>query len=482
MASLVGVALRSGSLRYGMSAGSRDDSGLSDSTTDGLQGGRRLAAVVTIALGLTMAVLDGSIANLALPTLAGVFEVSAASSIWVVNAYQLAVTVTLLPLAALGEIVGFKRVYRLGMVLFTVASLACALSWSLDSLVAARVLQGFGAAGMLSVNSALVRFIYPRALLGRGFGVNVMVGSVSSAVGPSVAAAILSLGGWQWLFAVNVPIGLLVLAVGVRSLPETPRGSHRFDWGSAGLNALTFGLLISGIDGIGHGGSRVLGCGMIGGAAVAGWLLARRQLSRSNPLLPVDLLRRPVFALSVAAATCSFAAQAMAFVTLPFYLEERLGLSRGVTGLLMTPWPLTVALVAPAAGLLSDRFSPGRMGALGQVLMVCGLVLLAVLPPAPALWDIAWRMSLCGIGFGLFNSPNNRMMMAAAPAHRSGGASGMQATSRLFGQTTGTALVALLFGLLATGGIPVSLGMAAAFSAIAAACSLARWAGGREGR
>ncbi len=446
--------------------------------TDGLTQPRRFWAVVTIGLGLMMAVLDGSIANLALPTLAHEFGVSASASIWVVNAYQLAVTVSLLPLAALGEIVGYRRVYRVGMVLFTLASLGCALSHSLPSLTTARVFQGFGAAGMLSVNSALVRFVYPRRLLGRGFGVNVMVGSVSSAVGPSLAAAILSVAGWQWLFAVNVPIGILVLALGARTLPATPRGSHRFDWGSAGLNALTFGLLISGVDGIGHGGDRWLAAIEITGAAIAGWLLARRQLSRTNPLLPVDLLARPVFALSVLASVCSFLAQSMTFVTMPFYLERGLGLSRGQTGLLMTPWPLSVALMAPFAGRLSDRFSPGVVGGVGQALMMTGLVAMALLPPGPALTDIAWRMSLCGIGFGLFNSPNNRTMMASAPPSRSGGASGMQATSRLLGQTMGTALVALLFGVMGLDGITPSLGLAASFCACAGLASVLRAARG----
>ena len=224
---------------------------------DGLPEPARTWAIVTTALGLMMAVLDGSIANLALPTLAAEFNVSASQSIWVVNAYQLAVTISLLPLAALGEIVGYRRVYRIGVALFTVASLACAMSHSLTELTIARVAQGFGAAGLMSVNSALVRFIYPRALLGRGFGVNVMVGSASSALGPSVAAAILSVAGWQWLFAVNVPLGALILILGAKTLPFTPRASHRFDWGSAALNALTFGLFISGIEAFGHGGSPV---------------------------------------------------------------------------------------------------------------------------------------------------------------------------------------------------------------------------------
>lgn len=445
---------------------------------DGLPEPRRSWAVLTLALGLMMSVLDGSIANLALPTLAHEFGVSEASSIWVVNAYQVAVTISLLPLAALGEIVGYRQISRAGILVFTLASVACTFSDSLPTLVAARVLQGFGAAGIMSVNSALVRFIYPRALLGRGFGLNVMVGSTSSALGPSVAAAILSVAGWQWLFAVNIPIGIAVLLLGARTLPHTPRGTHRFDWGSAALNALTFGLLISGIEAIGHGGDGVLAALQLGAAVIAGWFLARRQVSRTNPLLPVDLMRRPVFALSVAAATCSFAAQSMAFVTLPFYLELHLGLSRGETGLLMTPWPLTVALVAPVAGRLSDRFSPGVMGAIGQGLMATGLVSLALLPDAPALWNIMWRMCLCGIGFGLFNSPNNRTMIAAAPPHRSGGASGMQATSRLMGQTMGTAIVALIFGVMTVAGVPVALGLAAGFAVLSAAASVLR-SGGR---
>lgn len=438
---------------------------------DGLPEPHRTWAVVTLAIGLMMSVLDASIANLALPTLAHEFAISEAASIWVVNAYQVAIIVSLLPLAALGELVGYRQVSRAGILLFTLASAGCAMADSLPTLVAARVLQGFGAAGIMSVNSALVRFIYPRAQLGRGFGVNVMVGSVSSALGPSIAAGILSVAGWQWLFAVNVPLGIIALLLGARSLPDTPRGTHKFDWGSAVLNALTFGLLISGIEAFGHGGDRTLAALQCLGALAAGWFLARRQVSRSNPLLPVDLLRRPVFALSVAASSFSFAAQSMTFITLPFYLELQLGLSRGETGLLMTPWPLTVTIVAPIAGRLSDRFSPGRMGALGETLMAVGLVALALLPAEPAMWDIVWRMSLCGIGFGLFNSPNNRTMIAAAPAHRSGGASGMQATSRLMGQTIGTAVVALIFGVMALRGVPVTLYLAAGFAVAAAVAS-----------
>src|SRR5258708_5126315 len=195
---------------------------------DGLPLPQRYGAILTIALGITMAVLDGAIANVALPTIAKDMLASPASSIWVVNAYQLAITILMLPLASLGEIVGFRRVYYAGLVVFTLASLACALATSLPALTAARVLQGIGAAGILSVNGALVRFIYPRRMLGRGIGVNTIVVAVSAALGPTVAAAILAVASWPWLFAITVPIRPVAL-VPPPTLPPTPPAARRFD-------------------------------------------------------------------------------------------------------------------------------------------------------------------------------------------------------------------------------------------------------------
>jgi DHA2 family multidrug resistance protein-like MFS transporter len=441
---------------------------------DGLPQPRRTKAVITVGLGLMMAVLDGAIANLALPTIAHDFAISPAASIWIVNAYQLALVMTLLPFAALGDQFGFRRVYLIGMTVFTVSSLGCALSHTLTELTVARVIQGFGAAGMMSVNSALVRYAYPRAMLGRGFSINMMIGSSSSALGPTVAAAILSVGGWQWLFAINVPIGLLVLAMGRKTLPHTPLSGGRFDLGSAALNAVTFGLLINGIEAFGHGESRVVALLQLAAAVVTGGLLARRQMSRPAPMLPVDLLARPIFALSVVASVCSFAAQAAAVVVLPFYFQITLGLSQGRTGLLMTPWPLSVALVAQLAGSLSDRFSAAVLGGLGQAMMCAGLISLALLPDEPSALNIIWRLCLCGVGFGLFNAPNNKTMVGSVPKSRSSGASGMQATSRLFGQSLGTALVAVLFALMTTGGTPAALSLAACFSFMSGVASVLR--------
>ena len=182
---------------------------------DGLPAERRRWAVAAIFTALAVASLDTAIANVALPAIASDLHVSPADVIWVVNVYQIALVATLLPLGALGEIVGHERIYLGGLLLFTLASLACACAWSLESLLIARTLQGLGASGLMSVNGALVRFVYPARLLGRGFGHNALVVATATTLGPTIASGILALGPWPWLFAINIPIGLIAIAIGL---------------------------------------------------------------------------------------------------------------------------------------------------------------------------------------------------------------------------------------------------------------------------
>ncbi|MGN7123457.1 MFS transporter [Methylorubrum thiocyanatum] len=402
-------------------------------------------------LAISMAVLDGAIVNVALPVIARDLAVPASDAIFIVSAYQIAVTATLLPLATLGEIWGYRRVYLAGLAVFTAASLACAVAPGLASLTAARVAQGLGAAGIMSVNIALVRFIYPHRLIGRGVGNVALIVAVASAAGPTVAAAILSVATWPWLFLVNLPVGLVALAVGARTLPQTPRSARRFDLKSAGLNALTIGLLIVGLDGLADPDTRLPACIAIAASLAVGVVFVRSQMRRAVPLLPLDLLRIPAFALSMVASVCSFSAQMIAYVALPFYFHDGLGLSETRTGFLMTPWPLAIAAMSPFAGRLADRFPPGLLGSLGLVLLAAGMAALALLPEAPTTLDVVWRLTLAGIGFGLFQSPNNKVIITSAPRERSGGASGMQSSARLVGQSLGAALVAVLFGLIPGG-------------------------------
>jgi MFS transporter, DHA2 family, multidrug resistance protein len=406
--------------------------------------------------------------------------VTPAESIWVVNAYQLAVTVTLLPFASMGDIYGHRRVYIWGLVVYTAASLVCALAPSLPVLVLGRVLQGFGGAGIMSVNGALVRFIYPRNELGRGIGFNALVVAGSSTAGPSVAAAIMSVLSWPWLFALQVPAGIVALLLARRFLPRTPRAGHSFDPLSAVLNAITFGLFITALDGVGRGHGAVVVLIELIVSIVVGWFFVQRQYTLVAPMLPVDLFRRPVFALSVATAICAHGAQLIAFVSLPFYFQYVSGLSPLQIGVLITPWPAALVVMAPIAGRLADRYSAGLLGGLGLAVMTLGLLLVLFLPVRPAQIDVAWRLAVCGIGFGFFQSPNNRLMISSAPRDRAGAGSGMLSTSRLLGQTTGSALVALVFGLSRGGGDAIELGtrlaigMAAGFAALAMVLSMLR--------
>ncbi|EIT22960.1 MFS transporter, partial [Yersinia pestis] len=380
---------------------------MNPSTSDGLPVPQRYAAILVIALGIMMAVLDGTIANVALPTIARDLNTSPATSIWVVNAYQLAITISLLSMASLGDIIGYRRVYQAGLLIFSVTSLFCALSDSLWTLTFARVLQGFGAAALMSVNTALIRIIYPRAQLGRGIGINTLIVAVSSAAGPSIAAAVLSVASWQWLFALNVPIGLLAWCLGIKFLPanNTKSNGNRFDITSCVLNALTFGLLITAISGFSQGQSPAVIAAQVVALLLIGFFFVRRQLTQSFPLLPVDLLRIPIFALSIGTSIFSFAAQMLAMVSLPFFLQTVLGRDEVATGLLLTPWPLATMVIAPIAGRLVERYHAGLLGGIGLAVFASGLFLLAVLPANPSDVDIIWRMILCGAGFGLFQTP-----------------------------------------------------------------------------
>ncbi|WP_307640851.1 MFS transporter [Variovorax paradoxus] len=420
---------------------------------DGLEPAARRRAMLVIILGIMVAVLDGTIVNLALPGIARELQASPSHAIWVVNAYQIATLVMLLPLASLGDLVGYRRVYLVGMAVFTVSSLGATFADSLGTLIVARTFQGLGAAGIMSVNAALVRLTFPSALLGRGMAINSMVVATSSVAGPSVAAAILSVASWPWLFAINVPLGLLVFTLGMKALPfnrVAPAAGLRFSPLDVALNVLMFSLVFLGVDrlGVREGGAPSSSAWVILLAGVAvGFVYIRRQRSLAVPLFPIDLLRIPVFALSMGTSVAAFCAQMLAYIALPFLLLEVYGRSHIEAGLLITAWPLAIVAMAPIAGRLIGRYPDGLLGGIGLGLLALGLGLLAALPAQPGNADIAWRMALCGLGFGLFQSPNNHTIVTSPPAHRSGAASGMLGTARLTGQTLGAVVLAGVFSV-----------------------------------
>ncbi|MCQ8277461.1 MFS transporter [Acetobacteraceae bacterium KSS8] len=447
---------------------------------DGLPAGLRFWGMLAILLGTIMAVLDASVANIALPTIARELKATPAEAVWVVNAYQLVLVATILPLASLGEKIGYRRVYGAGLGLFVAGSLFCALSGSLPLLVAARLVQGLGAAGLMSVSGALVRHVWPLALLGRGVGLLALVVSLAAAVGPSVAASVLAIANWEWLFAVNVPIGLANLWLARRFLPLSELSGGPLDRIGAVSNMLCFGLFFVGIDMLTHGGGALWTGGLVLAVAIGvGAFGIRRAARLERPLMPVDLMRIPVFALSICASICAFGAYALAFLALPFRFEDGLHMGQVQTGLLMTAWPAAIAVIAPIAGRLTERIAPALLGGVGMGVLAAGFVLLALLPATAAPLAIAWRMMICGAGFGLFQAPNNRVMLGTAPRNRAGAAGGMLATARLFGQTSGATLAAIGFRVLPQGGERIEMLACAALSVLAGLFSVGRFRRGK---
>ncbi len=446
---------------------------MSDSVTDS----QRPLVMMCLMLGVVLAGLDAAIANIALPTIAHELNASDAATVWVVNIYTLATTVCLLPAAALGESIGLKRVYAFGLTLFTIASLACALSPTLPILVVARLLQGIGGACTAALGGAMVRSIYPRAMLGRAFATTALAVAISAALGPSIGALILSVATWPWLFLVNVPLGLLALPLFLRVAPGSPPRPRKLDFAGVALSAVALGLVVTGVNGLG-GTDRAAPAAELVVGLVCGGLLVWQQASKREPLLPLDLLRIPLFALSVMTSMCSYAAQILAYVSLPFLFQSVMHRSAVATGLLVTPWPLLVAVAAPVAGRLSARFPAAVLGSIGLLVMAVGLVLLAMMPDAPAVWDIVWRMGVCGIGFGFYQTPNNLTLMTAGPPSRNGAASGMVAVARTLGWSLGTALVALIFGLRGSAGAVTCLEVGAAIALLGAVISVSRGATG----
>ena len=411
-------------------------------------------AVTAVLAAIMMGVLDGTIMNVALPTLSHEFGVTPSDSIWVVNAYQLVVTMMLLGFAAIGDVFGYRRVFLAGVSIFVTASALCAMSTSFEMMVASRVLQGIGGACTMSINTALLRLIFPSNKLGRVMAANAVIVAVTAASGPALGGAILSIGHWSWIFLINIPMGLLALILGWKLLPQNPpqKDQQKLDGRSVIMNAVFFGLLIYTIEEIAHKGISTLLILQATVAIIVGIMYVRRQLQLPMPILPIDLFRIPIFSLSIGCSIACFTAQMLALVSLPFFMQHSLGLSAVQTGLLMTPWPLATTLTAPLAGRLIERIHPGILGSLGMGIFALGLCLLAISDHDAEQWGLAWRMAICGIGIGLFQTPNNVTITTSAPINRSGGASGMLGTARVLGQTLGTALVAVLFHLMGNQG------------------------------
>ena len=431
-----------------------------------------VAGVVGLSFGTALVVLDGSIANVALPTIARDLHVDASAAVLVVTVYQLVLVMTLLPLSAVGDRIGLRRLYQMGLLLFAVASALAFFAHSLPFLLVVRALQALGAGASLSVMAAMLRLLYAPQNLGRGLGFNGIVVSSAAALAPTAGGLLLAVASWAWLFAAASPLALLSLAFG-RFLPNPPPRTEPFDFTGALLSAATFGLIIGGLESGVHGGSPAVSVAVTAIGLGLAVLLVRNQRRTPRPVLPVDMLARPVIALSALGGFLVFAASMTLLVSLPFRLEHDFGFTPQMVGAMIAPWPLTTLFVAPAAGALSDKYPAGMLGGIGMAIGVTALLLLADLPAHPVYFDIAWRMSLCGAGFGLFMSPNARLIIGSTPRERAASAGGLVSTMRLCGQTIGATLVAALLAIGYGNGATPEL-VAAGLALVAGLCSIAR--------
>lgn len=448
----------------------------------------RYIAIVSVLMVLTMTVLDGTVVNVALPVLAKEFSVSDSTAIWIVTVYQLIITMLLLPASSLGDIYSYKRNYAIGIVVFTVGSAGCALSETFWMIIATRAIQGVGAAMVMAVNVALVRLIYPPKYLGRGLAVNTMVIAIASAAGPSLAGGILSVASWHWLFIINIPVGIIAFFMACRYLPENPPKEHKikFDRISAIANVIVFGTLFYALGNFARGGDIATNILLLCCGITVGIFYIRHLHGHEQPMFPIDLLHSKLYSLSIMTYTGSFIAQNVAMIALPFLFLNGYGFSELTTGLLMTPWPLATMLVSPFAARFIEKHNAGATAAFGMLVYAIGIMLLIIIPQgAVSEWNIAWRMAICGAGFGIFQTPNATVMIQAAPVSRSGAAGGFQSTARIGGQTLGATLVTLAFawvsvpsgaGALYNGapGVRLALYIALAFAVVAGGFSLSR--------
>ncbi len=433
---------------------------------------QRAVAIAAVLLAMALVVLDAAIANVALPTIAAALKVTPAISVLVVTTYQTALVMALLPSAALGESFGYRRVFTAGVTLFTLASIACALSPSLPWLIAARFVQGIGGAAVMALGIALLRLAVPHAWLGAAIGWNALTVALSSAAGPVIGAGLLSVAGWPWLFAVNFPLGVAALLAS-RSLPYVAGSARRIDLPSLLLNAVAFAALVVGAEMLTTSPPGTLA--LFVAAALGFALLVRREIHKETPLIPLDLLRAPSFRVSAIASVCCFAGQSAGLVALPFYLQHGLGQSQLMSGLYMTPWPLTVAFAAPIVGRIANFIPTAWLCAAGGSCLAIGLAAAGITPMQGHVWPLAIFTALCGLGFGLFNVPNNRNMFLSAPHARSAAAGGMQGTARLVGQTTGAVIMTLLFALVSAERAPrIGLAIGGVLTLAAGLASLLR--------
>ncbi|HLY31662.1 MAG TPA: MFS transporter, partial [Ktedonobacterales bacterium] len=417
---------------------------------DGERAGKWVIFAI-LATGVFMATLDSSIVNISLPAIASYFGVALSGAVeWVIIAYLMVVAATLLTIGRLADLIGRKGIWAAGLAIFTLGSAICGASPSLGVLIAARAFQGLGGSLVMAISPAMLTSAFPSSERGRALGLNALIVALGVSAGPTIGGVITQYLTWRWIFYVNAPIGVIGLIATLRLLTEPVRWEREkfagFDLAGAGLLAIGLATLTLGLSfgqEWGWATARTLGAIGIGVVALVVMVIVESRLP--NPLIKLRLLTHRVFASANISLVLSFLALFAVSFLLPFYFEQLRGFSVIESGLLLTPLPLTIAIVAPISGRLADRIGTRWLAASGLTLACVGLVLISQLNAQSTLFDIIWRLSFTGVGQGLFQSPNNSALMGAAPRQLQGSAAGFLATGRVVGQSLSVALAGAIF-------------------------------------
>lgn len=434
-------------------------------TTPVIDYSRKWLVLSAVAMGIFLATIDGSIVNVALPTLSTALGADFATVQWVVLSYLLTITTLLAVVGRLADMYGRKRLYNSGFVVFTVGSLLCGLSPSVGWLIGFRVLQGIGAALILALGLALVTEAFPPQERGRALGIAGSIVSIGIVTGPTLGGVIIENLSWHWIFFVNVPIGIVGTYLVWRNIPATrPPGGQAFDFGGAATLCLgLLGILLGLTTGQQEGFTSPQALALF----VFGifFLLALLYIQRRHPQPIIDpvLFRNRLFTVNLVTGLLVFVGLGSG-VLIPFYLETVLGYSVQQVGLLLAVVPIALGIVSPISGVLSDRVGSRPISVLGLAVTLLGYLALSTLSTETTAVGFMLRYVLVGVGVGLFQSPNNSAMMGTAPRERLGVASGLLAMTRNLGQTVGIAVLGALWAALVFGaaGGPMAGGATAA--------------------
>jgi EmrB/QacA subfamily drug resistance transporter len=401
-----------------------------------------------------MFTLDGSIVNVALPTLAQYFGASLATLQWIPLAYLLVIASLVLGAARLGDVHGRKRAYLFGLGVFTAASVLCGLAPSVGWLIAFRVLQGFGAVFVSALGGAIIAQTFPQNERGRALGVISSAVTLGVALGPTIGAFIIDWVGWRWMFLVNIPVGLAAMAIVSRVIPDLAPAPTRLpiDWLGTLLIAVAvggFSLALTFGQRAGFDAALPLALFATSALALVAFLFAQTQVDA--PLLELKLFANRTFTAGLAMGVLAFAVLSATSFTLPFFLQLGLGLPIATVGLLMAISPIIGAITSPMGGALSDRFGPRWVSLIGLLLMAAGGLLLSRLDESTTILRFALSISPIGFGMALFSAANNSAVMNSVARERLGIASGLLSLARTLGQSTAIPVAAALLTLFALG-------------------------------